>query len=230
MEVEGGKYRPVPGPLWGGVIAKTDRATSARKWRWPGVLYVGRRTLRSPARKEAWRAPEPRSEDRTGGSRPRRRSQDSGRPAGGRPSTAAPQGPPSHPGRRAGTWGRGRARGGGGDGGWEGCQAQRPGRLLQLGNAKAGLHLASQGPDHCPGLKHFSTCLPPPPPLLCFSSGAKYFSILHDETLEWDTCVAEFFFLFLSPPPHPGEGILFLNSNLKFYSPPHTPEKPYSLL
>lgn len=112
-----GEYRPVPGPLWGGVIAKTDRATSARKWRWPGVLYVGRRTLRSPARKEAWRAPEPRSEDRPGGSRPRRRSQDSGRPAGGRPSTAAPQGPPSHPGRRAGTWGRGRARGGGGDGG-----------------------------------------------------------------------------------------------------------------
>lgn len=117
VEVEGGEYRPVPGPLWGGVIAKTDRATSARKWRWPGVLCVGRRTLRSPARKEAWRAPEPRSEDRAGGSRPRRRSQDSGRPAGGRPSTAAPQGPPSHPGRRAGTWGRGRARGGGGDGG-----------------------------------------------------------------------------------------------------------------
>lgn len=94
--------------------------------------------------------------------------------------------------------------------GWEGRGERSPGRLLHLGTARAGLHLASQGPAHSPVPKSLGACSFLPR----FSSGAKYLSSLCDETLEWDLWQK-------NPPSNPGEGILSSNSNLKLY--PHSP-------
>lgn len=111
---------PAPGPLWGGVRAKTHPATSARKWRWP--RGPRRPANLAPAPTEALLALKPGPRTRagargptpgSGGSRPRPPAwSPSGRSAGLRPGPA-PHGPPSHPGRLSGTWGRGRVRGGG---------------------------------------------------------------------------------------------------------------------
>lgn len=68
-EGEGGAG-PAPGPLWGGVRAKTDPATSARKWRWP--RGPRRPANLAPALTEALLALKPGPRTRTGAKAPSR--------------------------------------------------------------------------------------------------------------------------------------------------------------